>query len=181
MMNSPWLRLLVLVAAALPALADDTRKQALVDEMLSLTNAESMLQSTMDQVRTMMQQQVGKMMDSDGQFKQYAKDIEPLVAEYENQLVDVIRKGLNWKEMKPRMAALYGEVFSEEELASIVAFYKTEAGQSFLKKMPALMTRSMQLGQEQMQNVLPELSRLNREFQEKCLKMAAEKAKQNQK
>ena len=57
--------------------------------------------------------------------------------------------------MVDQMATLYAKNFSEAELRSIIAFYKSPTGQALLQKMPALM---QQLSPLIMQDV-PELMR----------------------
>jgi hypothetical protein len=179
MLQSPWIRLLaVSTLIVAPVLADEARKAALVEEILTLNKSEAMMQMILDQYRGVIQQQIQKTIDSDPQLQPYAKNVAPLVEDYENRLIEVLRKSLNWTDLKPKLVELYKGTFSEEELAAIVAFYKTEAGQSFLKKMPDLATRAMQLGQQQVQSAMPEIRRLNLELREKAAKIAADHAKQ---
>ncbi len=69
--------------------------------------------------------------------------------------------------MKPEYVRLYDEVYSDEELNGILAFYKSPAGQAFLNKMPLLMTKSMEIAQRRMAAVMPELQRITKEAVEK--------------
>ncbi|WP_420348321.1 DUF2059 domain-containing protein [Pelagibius sp.] len=45
------------------------------------------------------------------------------------------------------MAIIYERVFTEEELDAMLAFYKSPAGQSMIKKMPAMMAETVPLSQ----------------------------------
>ncbi|MGA2130934.1 MAG: DUF2059 domain-containing protein [Bryobacteraceae bacterium] len=169
---------LALTALVLPALAEDTRKAALAEEILALNKSAALMQTVLDQYHTLIQEQIQKSIEADGRLQAYSKDIEPVVTEYENKVFAELQKALNWTELKPRMVSLYADEFSEEELTAIVAFYKTTAGQSFLKKMPELTTKAMQVGQQQVQSAMPEIQRLGQELKDKANKIAADKAKQ---
>jgi uncharacterized protein len=177
MTNSPWLRLLVLLAAVLPAFADQASKRTLIEEMLSLTKADSMIPAVIDQQRSALQQQMKQVIDSNSGLRSGGKDAEALLTEFQNKMFDILRKALDWTALKPQLVAIYDEVFSEEEVAGAVAFYKTPAGQALLNKMPDLMSRTMQWTQQLMQSVMPDLQRLNKELEEKAAKIAADKAK----
>ena len=144
--------------------------------MLELTNAPAMFKAILDQQQAAMPTQVKQLLSSNKQFEAAAKDLEPVIAEYQGKMFDLMRKALDWNDMKPKLAALYNDMFTEEELAGIVAFYKTPVGQTLLKKMPELATRSMQLGQQQVQAIMPEIQKLNAEMREKARKIANEKA-----
>jgi hypothetical protein len=60
---------------------------------------------------------------------------------------------------------LYDEVYSEEQITGILAFYKSPAGQAFLNKMPLLVSKSMEM--RQMADLIPEIQRITTEAIEK--------------
>jgi hypothetical protein len=62
--------------------------------------------------------------------------------------------------MEPEYARLYAEVYNDEEIAGILAFYKSAAGQAFVKKMPLLMSKSIEMAQRQMADLMPEIQRI---------------------
>jgi hypothetical protein len=64
---------------------------------------------------------------------------------------------MSYEALKPQIASLYASEFSASELDAAAAFYRTAAGRKFMEKMPALTSRSMELGQQAVQEHLPEL------------------------
>jgi protein TonB len=80
----------------------------------------------------------------------------------------MLEKATEWDAIKVLLAASYGELFSEEELAGVVAFYKTPIGEAYAKKMPDLTTRTRQLGRDAGQALKPEIVRLARQTMEKA-------------
>ena len=57
---------------------------------------------------------------------------------------------MNWAKMKKPMIKIYLKHYSEKEIKDMVAFYKSDSGQSMIQKMPAVMGDSMLLSQEMM-------------------------------
>jgi hypothetical protein len=69
--------------------------------------------------------------------------------------------------MKPEYVRLYDEVYSDEEITGILAFYKSAAGQALIRKMPLLMTKSMEISQRHLSGLMPEIQRITKEAAEK--------------
>ena len=76
-----------------------------------------------------------------------------------NRVVAQIEERMSWDKVKPEYTKVYADVFSEEEITGIVAFYKTPIGQAMLAKMPQLMSKSMEISQRRMADLMPEIQR----------------------
>ena len=59
--------------------------------------------------------------------------------------------------MRPIYLGIYRETFDQAEIDGLIAFYRSPIGQSFVRKMPAVVQRSMAVTQTQMQVVMPKL------------------------
>ena len=55
-----------------------------------------------------------------------------------NEMFAPIQGELAWGKLEPIYLRLYKETFTEEEIAGMLAFYKTPAGQAVIYKVPAL-------------------------------------------
>jgi hypothetical protein len=106
-----------------------------------------------------------------------AGPFNPDVQKFETRVFDLLGERFTWERMKPAFVGLYDETFTLEELQGIVAFYKSPTGQVLLMKMPSIVTRSTQIGQAQIRDVVPELERMTKEFTEDLKKKAAETKK----
>ena len=73
------------------------------------------------------------------------------------RIAAVMRKELTWASMKGAVVQVYLASFDQTEVDGLIAFYQSPVGQSMVAKMPAVMQRSMQIGQAQMQAVFPQL------------------------
>lgn len=150
---------LVLLLAAGAALADEAAKTAKIEEMLQLTKADQMINQMLDQVRSMQTQQLARM-DLPPERRARAQEMQSKISQ-------LISASLSWEKLRPQYVKLYSDAFTEEELAAILAFYKSPAGRAMLEKMPQLMLKSMSIGQQAVANIQPEIERLVREEQGK--------------
>lgn len=69
----------------------------------------------------------------------------------------LVRKELSWDTLRPQYVQLYSETFDQEEIDSLVAFYRSTAGQAFVAKMPTLLQKTMTIAQSQMLTLLPKV------------------------
>jgi len=72
------------------------------------------------------------------------------IKEVNEAMVDWFNKEVDFETIVPKMADLYKQEFSEEELNSISAFYDTPVGKKMLTKQAALMQKGAAIGQEQL-------------------------------
>ena len=78
---------------------------------------------------------------------------------FEDVMRDFFAEHLSWKAMREEMTRLYAATFTEEELREIAAFYRTPTGQKAIATMPDLMVQGMRLGQQAVQQHMPDLQR----------------------
>lgn len=81
----------------------------------------------------------------------------PQLAPVSGVLRDFYREQLAWSVLEPEYTQLYLEVFSEQEVRDLVAFYQTPLGRTMLTKMPALMARTNEMTTRRMQAAMPQL------------------------
>jgi hypothetical protein len=126
--------------------------RATIEKLLQVTDAAAMMDQAylqMDQVSEQMLKSTGTGLEKDPQAMQLMKDINALV-----------RAEMSWDTLQEPMIALYGNVFSEDELLDIIAFYQTDVGQKMLKRQPELMQGVMVMMQQQMQQLMPKMKSL---------------------
>ena len=164
-MKSPLLAALGAIVLSALGLADNTSKAAKVDEIFRLTKVDQMQKQMMEQVKPMipsLELQAGVSVDN-----------KALSEELPSKVLDLISDRVSWQKMKPAMAELYSETFSEEEIDGMLSFYKSPAGQATLNKMPSLLSKTIGLAQEQMTDIIPEIQKMTVEFLSKHQKDTA--------
>jgi uncharacterized protein len=68
-------------------------------------------------------------------------------------------ENFKWEDIRPQMAKLYTDAFTQAELAEIIAFYQTPTGQKTLDKLPGLTQQSMMIGMGGVKANMPEFQR----------------------
>ncbi|MBB1455140.1 DUF2059 domain-containing protein [Pseudoalteromonas sp. SG43-5] len=132
--------------------AEQNTKQQKIDELISVMNLDSMVDSMYGQVEGMMKgmsDQMGVKPSEQAIFDKYYGD-----------MTKVLKTEMSWAKMQPMMVNVYDKHFSEQEIADMLAFYKTDTGQKILEKMPVVMQESMQMSQSLMKDAMPKIQTL---------------------
>ena len=148
----PMITIMIFLVA--PAVAG--QKEDLAKEMLNLTDMQKMMDQMVAQVQQMQASQLKSLNIPE-------KDKEKFL-QFQKKLTKKFFDAMSWKKMEPEYITLFSSVYTVEELKAIVAFYKSPAGQSMLKKHPMLMQKSMQIAQSKIQDLLPEVRKMIEDF-----------------
>ncbi|WP_317930499.1 DUF2059 domain-containing protein [Halioxenophilus sp. WMMB6] len=148
---------LLLLALALPcAVTAEPSKRESVEELMSLTKVDSMVDSIysqMDKMLINMSQQMGIQPSEQAVFDNFMRKVAA-----------AMRQEMSWEVMKEPMINIYLKTYTEQEIQDMLVFYQSETGKSLVAKMPAVMTESITLSQQMMSNFMPTLRELSAEF-----------------
>jgi hypothetical protein len=136
---------------------EDESKRESVEELFVLINAESLIDtiySQMDQMFQGMGQQLGVKPSEQELFDKFMSKVASLV-----------KAEMTWDKMKEPMIKIYLKHYSEKEIQDQIAFYKSDSGQSIIRKQPAVATDSMVLRQEAIKNLMPKLRKIAEELE----------------
>jgi len=134
--------------------AQELTKEAKIERLLTVMNADNMIDQMFEQIKAMTAAQV----PPGSTPRQIAQ-----AREVQTKILDLVKARISWEKMRPQYVKLYAETFSDEEIGGMLAFYGSPAGRAMLEKMPALVTKIMEVAQGQMKDVLPEIQRIIRE------------------
>jgi hypothetical protein len=85
---------------------------------------------------------------------------QPLMAPYRAVMEDFARKYLVWSDLKPRLARVYAETLTEDQLRAATAFLRTPAGRALTAHQADLQRAMMQITQETLQAHTAELQQM---------------------
>lgn len=145
----------ILLSSFNVAASEDTKREQVV-ELMNLMNMSSMMDAMYSQMNVMMQNASKELGVKPSE--------QPIFDKYYGKMTTVMKEEMNWKKMEPQIMDLYVRHFDEKEISDMLAFYKTETGQSVIKKMPLLMQESILIGQQMMKDALPELRKVSQEL-----------------
>lgn len=155
-MKIKTLLMLPLIVLSFSAYADSETKRAKLNELVNVMDMDSMVDQMYSQMELMMQNMSTQMGVQPSE--------QAIFDEYYNKMSFVIKEDMSWAKMEPLMVDIYSRNFSEKEIDDMLAFYKTETGQSLLLKMPAVMQESMQMSQTLMQASIPRIQQIAKEL-----------------
>ena len=147
-----------LVFASLLASGQALTKEAKIERLLALTQADTI----MDQVFSQMKSMTTSFMPTGTTTEQRAK-----AQQTQEKILDLLKSRISWDKMRAQYVSLYSETFSDEEIDGMLAFYQSPAGRAMLDKTPVLMAKTMALVQSQMTDIMPEIQRISREATQK--------------
>lgn len=135
--------------------------------ILSLIDFEDMMDKTISAQMDAMAEMMTKQMQAQGGVD------EGLIAFQQKAMKEMFDE-IDWEPIKEGMSQAYAEVFTQDELTSISAFYATPAGEATLTKQPELQQKTMKI-------MMPSIMKASMSMQQKMMKYmqerkAAEKA-----
>jgi hypothetical protein len=158
-----WVAILVLALAVAPcARADEASKHAKVEELVSVMHMDRMMNQMLGIVKEQAEQSMQRVPGADSLTPEQKK----VVTDYQAKAMQIVIDSMGWKSLEPQFVTLYAENFTEDEIDGMLAFYKSPTGQSVLNKMPKLTTAAMQLAQSRMVDVQPKLKALMEDMRE---------------
>lgn len=146
-------------AAALPVAAqEEPVHRALAEELVGLLEADRGIQNSMEAMKEVQLAQI-RAMGLAGEDTRRALEVQ-------ERLMDALAEELDWGRVRQGYVDVYAAMFTREELEDIIDFYRSETGRKFIERMPELVSRSMELSQEFMAEVMPRLEDITREMME---------------
>jgi uncharacterized protein len=80
-----------------------------------------------------------------------------LTPELQTVLREFMDEHFSFDDMEPEFTRMYADLYTEEEIRGMTAFYRTPVGQRVVETMPDLMAASQRISQERLAAVMPEL------------------------
>jgi hypothetical protein len=146
----------LIVLAPFSAWGDE--KAELAKEIMELTNAERMMEQVKNQVMQMQDHVIAQM--------DIPEDRKEAALQFQKKIYAKIFETLNFEKMQNEYLDLYTDVYTLDELRGIVGFYKSPVGKSMLAKQPMVLKKSMEMTQNKMNELIPELKKMYEEFEQ---------------
>lgn len=132
---------------------------ASIRQMLELTNAQQMIAGMKGQMTAMMNSAMQNAMTGQTLTPQRQAIVDRMAAKMSAVVTDM----LNWDDLLPIYMRTYRDSFTQDEIDGAIKFYKSAAGQAYVKKLPLVM-----------QNVVREMQDFMKPAQEKMLAIQKE-------
>ncbi|NNM81178.1 MAG: DUF2059 domain-containing protein [Burkholderiales bacterium] len=131
-----------------------------IDELLTVTEAKSLVDRMQGQIGGLMKGSVGQALKGRSPTAKEQKAIDHML----ERTSALLKANLSWEKLEPMYVRLYKETFSEEEVKGMLAFYRTPSGQAVIHKMPLLMQKVMLETNTMIRSMSPEMQKIQQDF-----------------
>jgi uncharacterized protein len=152
--------LLFAVLALTPALAQQPKPTAAsVKQLFEAMHSSSMVESYLKQVETTMRtalQQATAGQTPNARQKKIVDDLQ-------TRIMALVKEQLKWADLEPIMIEVYRDTFTQHEIDGMLKFYRSEAGQAVINKLPTATQESMARIQGRVNALTPKIMELEKE------------------
>ena len=154
--------LLALAFSSVAAYADEASKKIKVEVFFKAAGLEDTFSKSMalvrNQMKSAMVQQIVGVKSTPEQSK--------VIDDFQENIGGFMAEVFSWEALKPEMAEIYLEAFTEKELEDFIAFYNSPSGKAMVSKTPAMMAKSSEAAQKRMALAMPKLQGMIKSFME---------------
>jgi hypothetical protein len=164
---------LLVFALALPltARADEASHRAKANEVMIILNTQHMVQNISDNFKKKIADAADQIAGATPTESGKAK-----LSDFEKKADQVVDAQLGWDTMQASFTDIFAKNFTEEQLDSIIAFYKSPAGIALLGTMPTVNDQMTQFGNSRITALQPQLKQLFEDFQKSVAAASASPA-----
>lgn len=138
--------------------AVDPKRAAAAEELLKAMHVDDMMEKQKENVKNTLASFLPKDL-SPAERKQ--------MQAVQDASLEVAFKQMTWDSLKPDFIRMYSEVYTEDELKQLTAFYNSPIGRKFIEKMPVLEAKMMEIVQKRMIALLPAVQAAAQDAMEK--------------
>jgi len=138
---------------------DKNRKLSDIEELLTLLDIDRKQQQLISQMEIVFKQQADGMLSQISDSELRAKVVAQ-TQELQKQMLASLTQKLGFEALKQKYVQIYDETFTAEEIAGLLAFYKSSAGQAFLEKNPDIMAKTAAVVQQAMGDTQSEMQKI---------------------
>ena len=159
-MKNLFTALLILVIISIPvSYAQSSSYSQKIEKLLLMVHTDKTLDQVFHKMKDIQTQQLKNINLSQAQ--------QGVMKDYYTKLYDLLGTELSWNKIKSFYIKLYADNFTEKDIDQLIKFYNSPVGKKYISKMPILLDKGMQLGQERVQKLVPQIQSMTRDMMEK--------------
>jgi len=145
------------------AFAQDSKPtQESLNKLFEITDVRGMIPKVQEQMDGMMHNMIQEMLKGKSVTPEQQKALDV----FRMKVVKIQKDELDWETLEPKISEIYANTLSQEDVDGITAFYQSPAGQSYMKKMPALIQQTMLVLQSSMVPMLKKIEAAGAELKQ---------------
>jgi hypothetical protein len=152
---------LALVTASSSLFADAASKDAKIEQFLLLIKANAI----QDQIYTQLGGQIDRATKGLAQGAGIpAAEQASAVADLQAKMTAAMHADMSWDKLKAGMVEAYRNVYSEEELDGMLAFFKSPVGQTYLAKSPEIAAKTREVAETRVKALADKFQAMGKEW-----------------
>lgn len=159
MPTSKYLVLLLIFLATPVFAADSSPTEESIKHLLAVTDSRKLADDMMVQMDGAMKNAMKQLPQGKAITPEQQKTLDSM----QSKMDALLKQELNWDSLEPLYVQIYRESFTQEEINGMLAFYETPVGQALIKKMPAVMQKSMTEMQKRMATLIPKFQKIQQD------------------
>jgi hypothetical protein len=128
-----------------------------VIQLLQLTKVDRQMDSVFAQMEGAMKASLQRLTKG----RPLSADEQATLDKQQAKMSAILKEELSWDKVKDQYVQTYREMFSQEEIDGLIAFYQTPVGQSLVSKQPELTNRTMTILQQRMAPVMQRIQKMS--------------------
>lgn len=159
--------IILLISLPVTASADEATRRQLAEQFLTINQVKEQVD--------LMYQKVSEIVNAQLEAIELPEKREKNLEAMRKISADLLAGSLSWDSLKDEYITLYADTFTEKELQGIIDFSKSPLGQKMAEKSPILMQKSMEIGRQHAQEVMPKVQKAIQDYLKANVKAPAAK------
>jgi len=94
---------------------------------------------------------------------------------FREKIIAIYKQEMTWEKLEPMFIQIYSDTLSQDDVDGMIAFFQSTSGQSYVRKMPAIMQQTMGAMQKLMGPMMVKLQQAGKEMAEEMKKLETTK------
>ena len=112
-----------------------------IKELLAITDGKNLIEQSMTQTDFYVKQAIYAALKG----KEITPELQQIIDESSEEASFILKNEMSWAKMEPDLIQVYRESFTQSEIDGLIQFYKSDLGETIIKKMPIVMNKNMEL------------------------------------
>ncbi len=132
----------------------ETPSTASIQQLMQLLDAQTQYEQELEYSKQSYQEMMQQVLDS--QAKHLDEDKQKKFQTFSAEMLDLMMQESQWTQVEPETIQIWQDIYTQEEINSMIQYYQTPMGQSILKKMPLATEKSNAIVQGKIDKFMPQ-------------------------
>ena len=132
----------------------ETPTKSSIQQLMQLLDAKAQYEQELKYSEQSYQEMMQQVIDS--QIDHLDEKKQKKLHNFSTEMLDILMQESQWAQIEPETIKIWQDIYSQEEINSMIQYYQTPIGQSILKKMPLASEKSQAVVQGKIDKFMPQ-------------------------